>query len=174
MERKHVDFVSSVVLLLLSIYIISESIRYYNEINQRIATTFHQSPGFFTMIIGSALLICSVLLLIRSLRGGAFGENISKIRTGAVTFVKSPVALKALIGCTWMGVYIFVLLPAIGFVAGSILFLVLMMIFLQVGDYKNSGAKVIARKIIRYLVISSIAVGATAAVFQGIFRVPLP
>ena len=173
-KRKPLDFITALVFIALSIYMISESIRFHSVVDARIATPFIRSPGFFPMIIGVGMLLCSLLLLVRSLRGIAFREIIQNIIETAITIVKSPVTFKAVIGCSWMGAYIFVLLPHLGFVSGSILFLVVLMIFLQYKEWMNSGAKVIIKKLARYLVTSAVSVGLTAAVFNGIFGVPLP
>ena len=174
MERKHIDFVSSIVMLALSVYVIVESMDFYSILSQRMGTPFTQSPGFFTMIIGVVLLACSVLLLVRSVRGGAFAENIQKIKEGSTNFLKSPVALRSLIGCSWMGIYIFVLLPYLGFVIGSLIFLIVMMTFVEAPSFKGADTKMIALSVVKYAVISGIAVGATSGLFQIIFRVPLP
>lgn len=161
-------------MLLLSIYVISESVRFYNEINQRMPTAFHQSPGFFTIIVGVALLICSVLLLIRSVKGGSMPENIRRIKEGSAAFLKSPVFPKASIGCIWMGIYIFLLLPRLGYAVGSIIFLVVIMIFLQFEELREASPKTIALNILKYAVISVLSIGASVVLFQMVFGVPLP
>ena len=161
-------------MLLLSVYVIFESFNYYQAINRRIATDFHQSPGFFPMIVGGALLVCSVMLLVKSVKGGAFMENIRNIQAGATSFLKSPVALRSFIGCGWMAVYIFGLLPALSFVLGSFIFLVVMMLFLEAKTLLSVDRKTAIISIIKYMVISGATVGAISGLFQGIFRVPLP
>ena len=174
LNRKHVDFATSIIIFGLSVYVISESIRFYNEINQRMPTPFSQSPGFFTGIIGGALFICSVLLFVRSVKGGAFAENFKKIKEGSSGFLKSPVFLKGLIGCVWMGLYIFLLLPVFGYAVGSVIFLVIMMIFLQNEELRVANPKTIAISIIKYVLVSVISVGALVVLFQNVFGVPLP
>ena len=161
-------------MLALSIYVMFESINYYNAINQRMATAFDQSPGFFPMIVGVALFVCSILLLVRSLKGVGVMGNLNAAKEGASSFLKSPVALRSLIGCSWMGIYIFILLPMLSFVAGSIVFLVVMMIFLELPELKKAEKKAAVISVVQYVVISGITVGLTAGLFQGIFRVPLP
>jgi len=161
-------------MLLLSVYVIFEGINYYNAINERMTVAFDQSPGFFPTIIGFALLACSILLLVRSLKGVGVVGNLNSAKEGAASFLKSPVALKSLIGCGWMGIYIFVLLPYLGFVLGSILFLVVMIVFLEFSTLKESDSKTAIISVVKYAVISGITVGLTAGLFQGIFRVPLP
>jgi len=161
-------------MLLLSIFVIFESINYYNAINQRMATAFDQSPGFFPAIIGFALLACSILLLVRSIKGVGVIGNLNTAKEGAVSFLKSPVALKSLIGCSWMGIYIFALLPQFGFVVGSMMFLIVLIVFLELPTLKTVDSRTAAISVVKYVVISGITVGLTAGLFQGIFRVPLP
>ena len=174
LNRKHVDFVTSIIIFGLAVYVISESIRFYNEINLRMPTPFTQSPGFFTGIIGGALLICSVLLFVRSIKGGVLAENFNKIKEGSTSFLKSPVFLKGLIGCVWMGLYIFLLLPIFGYAVGSVIFLILMMMFLQNEELREGNLKSNAINILKYVVVSVVSVGALVLLFQNVFGVPLP
>ena len=174
MERKHIDFVSAIIMLILSVYVVFESISYYHAINRRIATAFHQSPGFFPAIVGGALLVCSILLLVKSLKGGAFTEIIRNIKEGSTSFLKSPVALRSFLGCAWMGIYIFGLLPTLSFVLGSFIFLIVMIVALELPTLKAADTKTAIISVVRYVVIAGVTVGAISGLFQGIFRVPLP
>ena len=174
MDRKHVDFLSALIFMGLSVYVIFEGRRYYQAIQARGAIVFHESPGFLPVIIGTAMLVCSILLLVRSIKGGALGENLQKIKTAAVDLVKMPTIHKAIIGCSWMGLYIFVLLRAWGFVTASVIFLVIFMAFLQFEKLRSSTKKGIFILFAKYTSISVISVGFTYVMFQVIFRVPLP
>ena len=174
MERKHIDFVTSIGLLALSVYVIVESIGFYIEINQRMTLAFHQSPGFFTSIIGVALFICSLLLLIRSLKGSSVFAHLKSIKSGAADFFKSPYTRKAFVGCLWMGFYIYVLLPFLSFLVGSIVFLVVLILFLLADTLIGADKKTIIRTVAKICVISTAFVWAVFGMFQLFFRVPLP
>ena len=174
MQQKHVDFGTAVALLILSFYVISESIRFHNEFSRRIATVFHQSPGFFPFMIGIALLVCAVLLLIRSLKDSSILESAGKIKSGVIDFLKSPATLKAFVGCAWMGVYIYILLPALNFLVGSIIFLVVFISFLQAGTLIGAGIKTVTFSVLKTVTISVLSIGAIYSLFQLFFRVPLP
>jgi len=115
-----------------------------------------------------------VLLLIRSVRGGAFIENFRKIKEGTVEFVKTPTALRSVLGILWMGIYIFVLLPQLSFIIGSMIFLVVMITALLARTLVNADKKTIAISVAKTVVISAFAVFATYGVFSMFFRVPLP
>ena len=173
-SRKHVDFVSSIVFIGLSVYVIVEGYKYYQGIQIRGRTPFYESPGFFPIVIGGALLFCSLMMLVRSLKGGMFGENIRNIKEGASTFLKSPMALKAFIGCVWMGLYVYVLLPAFRFRLGSMIFLLGFIFFLQGKEMLSSDLKRTVVSIVKIFVISGVTVLTTHYLFQVLFRVPLP
>ena len=173
-SKKHVDFISAIVFLALSVYVIYSGIGYYQAIQVRGATPFYESPGFFPVIIGCGLLVCSMMLLVRSLKGGAFSENIQKLKEGGVQFAKSPTALKALIGCTWMGIYVYFFLSYLGFVVGTMIFLLGLMIFLQADKIFKAEKKAALRTLVKIVVVSAASVGFTYTIFQTIFRVPLP
>lgn len=173
-SRKHLDFISAVIFLAMSAYAIIEGFNYYQGIQARGDVPFYESPGFFPVIIGCGLFVCSVMLLVRSIKGTSLGELFSQLKNGSATFVKSPLALRALIGCLWMGLYVFVLLRNLGFVLSSILFLVVIMVFLQWRKVFGSDKKAAAWLVIKILLVSVISIVMTYVLFQTIFRVPLP
>ena len=174
LERKHIDFASAIAFAALSVYVILEGYGYYQAIQVRGHTPFYESPGFFPMVIGGALLICSIMLLARSLRGNELASNIKNIKDGAQSFLKSATALKSLIGCTWMGLYVFFLLPQFNFRLGSVIFLVGLILFLQVRKIYEMEALARVKALATILTASIISVLATYQLFQVIFRVPLP
>ena len=173
-SRKHADFISSLAFMALSVYVMAEGYSYYQRIQVRGSTPFYESPGFFPIVIGGALLVCSLMLLARSLKGGALGENIKNIKEGAVVFLKSPTALKAFIGCVWMGLYVYVFLPAFKFRFGSMIFLFGFMLFLQGKKILGSDVKTMVVSLVKIISISGISVLVTYQLFQVLFRVPLP
>ena len=173
-SRKHVDLVSALVFLALSVYVIIEGFTYYEGIQRRGATPFYLSPGLYPVMIGCALLFCSIILLVRSVMGGDFKETLQNLKSGTIAFLKSPTALRSLIGSLWMGIYIFFLLQGLGYLIGSTIFLIGLMAFLQLDTLKASSTKDIVISLAKYALISSIAAGATYVLFQILFRVPLP
>lgn len=160
-QRKHVDFVSSLVFMAISIYMIVEGFRYHADITQRQDLPFYGSPGFFPVVIGGGMLICSILLFIRSIKGGAFKENIQKIAAGAKALANKE-TLYTIGGIGIMALYVFVALPMLGYVIGSLLFLVGIMLYLKAGH------------IVKILLVSGAVIGISFFVVQVIFRAPLP
>ena len=160
--KPHVDFVSSIVFLILGVYMFVSGINYYNDANARFNLAIHNSPGLFPMLISIGIIICAVMLLIRSLKQSALKDHITKSAEGAVSFIKSPVALKAALGIMWMLLYVYILLPRFNFVIGTMVYLVGFMLFLR------------ATSIVKIVLISSATVGLTYVVFGMFFRVTLP
>jgi len=173
-SSKHVDFVSALVFMGLSIYVIASGRNYYQLIQVRGDIPFYQSPGFFPVLVGVPMLICSIMLLARSLKKSGLGENLQNIKEAAIALVKSPVIHKAIVGSVWMGLYIFVLLQSLGFVAASLLFLVVIMTLLQFEKLRGSTKKGVVLLFAKYIGVSVCSVGFTYVLFQIIFRVPLP
>jgi len=168
-QRKHVDFVSAIVFIALATFMIFEGFSYHSQITQRLDLAFYESPGFFPVIVGAIMLICSIMLLTRSLKGGALKENIEKIKSGAKAFATKQ-TLYSLVGIAIMGTYVFLLLPflssllppGMGFIAASVIFLVGIMLYLKAGH------------IVKILLVSGLVVGISYIVVQMIFRAPLP
>ncbi|MCL2851501.1 MAG: tripartite tricarboxylate transporter TctB family protein [Defluviitaleaceae bacterium] len=161
-EQKHVNFVSAVIFIILAIYVLVNSVLYSQDAADRFNLAFHNSPGLFPLMVGTGLLIASVILLIQSLRDASVKEHISKAVEGGVSFVKSPTSKRAAIGIAWMAVYVFALLPQLSFVVGTIIYLIVFMLYLR------------ATSLINIVLISCVTVGVTYLVFQGLFSVILP
>jgi len=173
-SNKHVDFVAALAFMALGIFIVTQSYGYYQAIQVRGDIGFYRSPGFFPTLAGAPLFFLSFLLLIRSLKGGAFKQNLLTLKTSAITLIKSPTIHKAIVGCIWMGLYVFFLMPQLGFIISSILFLVAFIVFLQYERLRDASGKSRALLLLKYVIISCAAVYPTYAVFRMIFRVPLP
>lgn len=160
-QRKHIDFIGALCFMALSVYMIVEGISYHAQITQRLPLAFYESPGIFPVIIGSVMFLCSAMLLVRSLKGGAFKENIQKIIAGAKGLANKD-TLFSVVGLAIMALYIFILLPFLGFVIGSVIFMVGLMLYLKSGH------------IIKIILISTAVVAISYVVVQIIFRAPLP
>ena len=84
-QIKHLDFISSICLFLISSYIIAESLRIHGEVGGPL----YASPGLLTLFLGSMLLLCSVLLFIKSLKKVGFSANVRAVRQWLGEFIKS-------------------------------------------------------------------------------------
>ena len=158
----------------LSIYVIISAFGYHGEIQSRGNIVWNQSPGFFPIIVGSALLFCSIILLIRSIKGSGVKAHLQTVGAGAKEFFTSKMTLRAVIGLIWMGLFVFVFLEMLGFVVSSLLYAITLMVYLQAGDiFRKPLGKAIVHILI-LAVIATVVVFATYFLFQEIFRAPLP
>src|SRR4051794_16137129 len=102
-KPKHLDFMSSIILSLLALYIIWESIKITNEVGGPI----YSSPGLLPLILGCMLLLCSVLLYRGSLKNAGVSGNISTLKTWFAEVSKSKDTMNMLIGIGILGIFTF-------------------------------------------------------------------
>lgn len=162
------DFVASIVLILLSAYIITDGVRMYNDAGKVLYT----SPALIPLLLGSLLLVLSVVLLVSSSKDGGFKARGAEMKELWKAIVSDSNTVRMLIGFAMMAVYTFLLLGNLPFWAATVIFLIALMIYLECGNelkaYLNwkAWAKVI--------VISVVTVALIILLFQVAFRVPLP
>jgi len=157
-NRKHLDFVTSIVLSIVAAYVILDSIRMTIDSGE----VLYYSPGLMPLILGCGLLVCTVGLFFRSIKDKGLSKNLEDLKQGISAFVKSDVVKKTAIGLIIMGIYVFVLLERLHFVIASLIFLIVFSLFLKSGS------------IIKIIILSVVTVGLIYVVFQMGFGVPLP
>lgn len=157
-ENKHVDYASSLVVGLISIFVICDSIRMYADAGE----SLFYSPALLPLVLGIGVFICSILLFKRSLKGSSASDLTARLKQSAFEVVKSETVKKAVIGLIIMGIYVYAALPLLGFVIATLIFLVVMMLFMKVGS------------IIKIGVLSVALVSVVYVLFQIVFGVVLP
>jgi hypothetical protein len=157
-QIKHLDFISSICLFLISSYIIAESLRIHGEVGGPL----YASPGLLTLFLGSMLLLCSVLLFIKSINKVGFLANVRAVRQWLGEFIKSKETQSMLLGILILGLFVFFLLPRFPFLLSSFIFLFILMKALNAGS------------ILKITIISICVSGSIFILFQIIFKVPLP
>lgn len=157
-HKKHFDFLTSLVLIAVSAYIAAAGFGIYQDAGE----PMYVSPGLFPIVLGIALALCSVFLLLQSLKGGGASARCAELKQWAGTVLKEPTCISMLIGTLIMGIYTYLLLSLLPFWLASLLFMILLMMYL------NSGS------VVKILLISGGAVAGVVALFQVLFRVPLP
>ena len=75
-EKKYLDFLGGLVLLMLSVIIIIASVLMHIKSGE----VFYLSPGLMPMILGIALLFCSLFYFAESLKDGGFSARICETR----------------------------------------------------------------------------------------------
>lgn len=156
--RKMKDFVSSIVLLLLSFFVLFESWQIY----QKAGKLLYLSPALIPLILGCILLLLSVVLLVGSLKDGGAGARVQEMKTLFQDIKKDPNSFRMLVGVVLMGVYTFVLLGLLPFWLATFLFMLLLMYFLEAGS------------LVQIVSVSVIVTVLIIFLFQVCFRVPLP
>lgn len=156
-DNKHYDFLSSVVLIIIGVYIIASGVGIYHKAKEPL----HVSPGLFPIILGCALILCSILLLISSLKDGGVKQRIEEIKGWAGHTFKEKATISMIVGTVIMGIYSFVLLSILPFWLGSLIFMIFLFIYLN------------AASVIKILILSGGSVLAIILLFQVLFRVPL-
>lgn len=152
------DFLSSVVLILLSAFVLFESRTIYVKAGKQM----YVSPALIPTLLGSLLLILSVTLLFSSLRDGGIGARCRETKETWKAIVSDSNTPRMLIGLAFMALYTFVLLGRLPFAASTIIFMVLLMKYLGAGSWP----KIVG--------ISVVITGLIILLFEICFRVPLP
>lgn len=157
-QPSHLDFISSIVLFLLSIFIVTESI----GINGEVGGPLFSSPGLLPLFLGTMLMLCSVLLFVRSMKQSGFAGNIDDLKMWLQQNAKSSETRNMLLGIAILALFTFFLLPRLPFLLASFIFLFVLM------KVMNAGS-------VRKIVLTSVIVSAAVyTLFEIIFKVPLP
>ncbi len=157
-DKKRFDFVASLVMLALSVYVIFESVRMY----QKAGKVLYLSPALVPLMLGILLCLLSMLLLLGSLKNGGFGKRLQEIKEYFSQVAKDSNTSRMLIGVLLMALYTFVLIEILPFWISTFIFMFLLMYFLEAGS------------LVKISVISAGAVALIIFLFQVCFRVPLP
>ncbi|GHU36194.1 hypothetical protein AGMMS50256_32450 [Betaproteobacteria bacterium] len=166
MQSKNKDFVFSIALTVFGIYVLYEGFGIYQyaanpPFNIKI---FVISPAFLPIILGTILILLSVLMFFESLRGE--GNSLKKQRKDFAEWIKTipgnPDIRKMTIGSAFMGIYVFFMMANLPFWIATLIFLFCMFIFLRVG------------KVWKIALIDLGTVGAIVLLFQVIFQTSLP
>jgi hypothetical protein len=169
LESKNKDFIFSLVLGALGVYVVYEGFGvYWNAARPPFnITTFNISPGFLPVLLGFVLIFLSIILFVQSLRGagGAAkalknqGRDISKWMRG---LSKNRDILNMAAGTLIMGIYVFFMIKNLPYWAASVIFIFGLLLFLRAG------------KIWTILLIALVSTGCVILFFQIIFRTSLP
>lgn len=157
-ENKHYDFMGSCVMLILSVAVICGSLKLYIDAGE----PMYLSPALMPLILGIALLFCSILYMVGSLKNGGIKARAAEIKEWAAMLVKDKTIHSMIVGVIIMAIYVFVLMSFLPFWISSLIFIIGLMFYLK------------ATTPVRILLLSAAAVGGIVLLFQVLFRVPLP
>jgi len=157
-KQTHFDFVTSIVLMLLSVALIVGSYRMGVEVGG----DMYASPGMLPMVLAVLLLFTSILLFKRSIQASGIAKNMSEFVSWFNHFRQSRKCREFMTGGLILALYTFVLAPRLPFWLSTSIFMLVLMGVLK------------ATSIVKSLMITGLVVGSVYGVFQMIFHVPLP
>ena len=157
-KMEHLDFITSLVLMALSVIVSIVAYGYYEKSRK----AFYASPGFMPIIICGALFFLALSLLFQSLRKNSVKELLRRVLDTVPRGIKSIRFRNSVIGLAFFGIYIYVLLRFLPFWLASAILLFGCFLFLK------------ASKLLYIFIISVFSVGGIVLLFQIIFRVPMP
>ncbi|MEA4861007.1 hypothetical protein SDC9_98330 [bioreactor metagenome] len=164
MDTKQKDFTISLVLSLVGIYATVEGIRMYLKAAQPPfgITNLSISPALLPIILGSLLLILSLVLFFQSVKGSSIRERLALLSGWFGHAVKDTDIRMMVGGMAIMAIYAFLLIGLLPYYLASLIFLIALMLFLR------------ASTIVKSIIISIAAVGLVILLFQYGFNVSLP
>jgi len=157
-KQTHFDFVTSIVLMLLSVALIVGSYRMGVEVGGEM----YASPGMLPMVLAVLLLFMSILLFKRSIQANGIAKNMSEFVSWFDRFRQSRMCREFMVGGLMLALYTFVLAPRLPFWISTSIFMIVLMGILK------------ATSIVKSFLITALVVGSVYGVFQVIFHVPLP
>jgi hypothetical protein len=157
-KQTHVDFVTSIGLMILSLVMIVDSYRMARDVGGAL----YASPGMLPMVLAILLLLTSAMLLRRSIRSSGVGKNVTGFLSWFDGFRKSGMAREMMLGALILALYTFLLAPRLPFWMSTSIFMIFVMAVLK------------ATSILKNILITALVVGSIYGVFQTIFHVPLP
>jgi len=157
-RKKMKDFISSIVLILLSFFVFAEGRNIYVKAGK----LWYLSPALIPLMLGMLLLALSVVLMATSLKDGGISARMAEFKDCMKDVKGDPNSMRMLIGVVVMGLYTFVLLGLFPFWLATFLFMFLLMYFLDAGS------------LVKILLVSVVVTMLIILLFEVCFRVPLP
>lgn len=151
------DLIMGVILLAFGTYVIVEAL------GMKVYRTFLDAPGFFPLILGIIFIVFGLMVFIAALAGGGVEAARKTFRKDslAALFLSSE-AKRVVILTLIMVAYIFVLIGRVHFAIATFIYLVVTFFYLK------------STTLVKNLLISAISALLISAVFQYVFKIPLP
>lgn len=166
-QQDHLDFLTSLVLIGISIAIIVTCQGYYHQqLSRRIVSTFYESTGFMPTVFAAFLLVMALIQLVGTLRKAGVKTYVQQLIVSAKATFTSRRFYKAVGGLLIFAVYVYALLGKLSFGAAS--FLVLFVTLL----YTHPEMK--WQTWVKMGVIALCASAGIVLLFQYAFSVPMP
>ena len=151
------DLIMGVLLLAFGIYLIVESL------GMKVFNSFLDAPGFFPFILGIIFCLFGIVMLIGAIRGGSVAATKSTFRKDSlIALFLSPESKRVVILSFFMVVYIYGLIGRIHFAIATFLYLVVTFWYLKSTTW------------LKNIIISVLSALLISAIFQYVFKIPLP
>ena len=152
------DFVVSIVLIAFAIWAIITAQNYRSFFGDE----FYIQPGFTPTVICSAILIMSIVLLVKSLKGSSIKERCIQVKNGVINGLKSREFWNVVVAIVLFALYILVLLKYLPFWAATFLIVAVILFYLK------------ATKWWKILIIAAGSTALVIIIFQKVFGTLLP
>ncbi|WP_320121810.1 tripartite tricarboxylate transporter TctB family protein [uncultured Sphaerochaeta sp.] len=151
------DLIMGVLLLAFGIYLIVESL------GMKVFNSFLDAPGFFPFILGIIFCLFGIVMVIGSLRGGSVAATKATFRKDSlIALFLNPESKRVVILSFFMVVYIYGLIGRIHFAIATFLYLVVTFWYLKSTTW------------LKNIIISVLSALLISAIFQYVFKIPLP
>ena len=168
-KQGHLDFLTSLILIVVSIAIIVTCQGYYQQqLKRRIVSTFYESTGFMPTVFAGFLLVMSAIQLVGSLREGSVAAYAVQLVQSFKATMVSRTFWKAVGGLAIFGVYVYGLLAKVPFGVASFIVLLATLMYSHWDEHKNPKTWT------KMGVIALCASAGIVILFQYIFAVPMP
>ena len=127
------DFVSGIILLLISLGIFVRSIFIIKNTLSIADDSWYRTPGIFTLFISSVLIVLSASLVWTSYKTGGCTRN--TILWDIKGYIKTPQCIKFIFAVGSLGVYIFLLFGRINYCIATFLYLAATMLFFRESNF---------------------------------------
>ena len=134
-NNKMKDFISSAVIFILSLYVLFEGYNIYT----RSGKMLYLSPALIPLMLGTILLVLSIVLFTESLKEGGLQARAAELKAWSGEVKADRGTMRMLVGVVLMGLYTFVLLGMLPFWLATFLFMLLLMYFLE--DWLSSCSR---------------------------------
>ncbi len=161
-KRAHLDFLTSLVLIAISVSAILASIGYW--LKQKVL--FYESAGFMPVLVAGGLLLMAVKLLAESLKHDTVRGFAARLKRSLSATGRSVAVRKAMVGLSIFGFYVFFLLGRLSFALASFLALAAVLVYVHLdGKWRTA---------LTMIVIAALSVAGIVGLFQYAFSVPMP
>lgn len=154
------DFFSALLLILFTGFLFQQSLLIHEDAK----VAWQVSPALLPVFLGSCLLLCSLILLLRSMKQQSAAALSGSVKQHICDWfcAENSDWKRVLGGITLLGIYIFILIPIFEFWLSASLFLLAIFLFLRAASYAKS------------ILVAVGTVGGIIILFNKIFNVTLP